>query len=102
MPKLFLTFDTEDLISENSVQGLKRLLEALKKYGMTALFFITGNMAEKLSDFPETIDLLDEHQIGYHSSSHSVHPNIFEFTDVKVTRTPFEFHLFERLLISIL
>jgi hypothetical protein len=40
-------------------------------------------MAEKLSNFPETVDLLNEHQIGYHSSSHSVHPAIFEFTDVR-------------------
>jgi hypothetical protein len=40
-------------------------------------------MAEKLSNFPKTVDLLNEHQIGYHSSSHSVHPTIFEFTDVK-------------------
>jgi len=47
------------------------------------LFFITGNMAEKLSNFPATVDLLSEHQIGYHSSSHSIHPTIFEFTDVK-------------------
>jgi len=40
-------------------------------------------MAEKLSNFPTTVDLLGEHQIGYHSSSHSIHPTIFEFTDVK-------------------
>jgi hypothetical protein len=40
-------------------------------------------MAEKLINFPETIDLLNGHEIGYHSSSHSVHPTIFEFTDVK-------------------
>lgn len=40
-------------------------------------------MAEKLSNFPETVDLLSENQIGYHSSSHSVHPALFEFTDVE-------------------
>ncbi len=80
--RLFLTFDTEDFISENSMPGLHKLLEILKKHEMTALFFITGHMAEKLRDFPSTIDLLNEHQIGYHSSSHSVHPTIFEFTDV--------------------
>jgi hypothetical protein len=40
-------------------------------------------MAEKLSHFANTVDLLNEHQIGYHSSSHSVHPTLFEFTDVK-------------------
>ena len=40
-------------------------------------------MAEKLRNFPIIADLLNEHQIGYHSSSHSVHPTIFEFTDIK-------------------
>ena len=40
-------------------------------------------MAEKLSNFPTTVNLLSEHQIGYHSSSHSIHPTLFEFTDVE-------------------
>lgn len=40
-------------------------------------------MAEKIQHFPVIVDLLNEHQIGYHSSSHSVHPTIFEFTDVE-------------------
>jgi peptidoglycan/xylan/chitin deacetylase (PgdA/CDA1 family) len=78
-----LTFDTEDFISENSVPGLHKLLELLKKHELPGLFFITGHMAEKLENFPETVNLLSEHGIGYHSSSHSVHPTIFEFTDVK-------------------
>jgi hypothetical protein len=39
-------------------------------------------MAEKLRNFPLIVDLLNEHQIGYHSSSHSVHPTIYEFTDI--------------------
>jgi hypothetical protein len=81
--KLYLTFDTEDFISENSVWVLQRILESLRKYNLEALFFITGHMAEKLENFPAVIDLLSEHQIGYHSSSHTVHPTIFEFTDVE-------------------
>ena len=40
-------------------------------------------MAERLSAYPQTIDLLREHEIGYHSSGHSIHPTIFEFTDVE-------------------
>jgi hypothetical protein len=39
-------------------------------------------MAEKLARFPEIVDLLEENEIGYHSTSHSVHPTIFEYTDV--------------------
>jgi len=40
-------------------------------------------MAEKLRSFPIILDLLRVHEIGYHSSSHSVRPTIFEFTDIK-------------------
>jgi hypothetical protein len=80
--KFLLTFDTEDFISDNSVPVLHWILERLKKHDLEALFFITGHMAETLQNFPTVIDLLTEHQIGYHSSSHSVHPAIFEFTDV--------------------
>ena len=78
-----MTFDTEDFISENSMWVLHRILEDLRKYDLEALFFITGHMTEKLENFPAVVDLLSEHQIGYHSSSHTVHPTIFEFTDVE-------------------
>lgn len=81
--KLYLTFDTEDSVSDNSILILQRILESLKRHSLKALFFITGHMAEKLQDFPTVVNLLNEHQIGYHSSSHSVHPTIFEFTDIK-------------------
>lgn len=82
MHNVILTFDTEDFISENSVWILRRVLEELKKHDLEAIFFITGHMAEKLQDFNEVVDLLNEHEIGYHSSSHSVHPAIYEFTDL--------------------
>jgi len=81
--KLFLTFDVEDFISRGSISALQTVLESLKKYHLDALFFITGHMAEKLRDFPQVLEMLSEHQIGYHSSSHSVHPTIVEFTDVE-------------------
>ena len=40
-------------------------------------------MAEHLKNFPTIVNLLNEHEIGYHSSSHSVHPTIPEFTDLE-------------------
>jgi hypothetical protein len=55
----------------------------LDKNRLKALFFITGHMAEKLAGYKEILDLLREHQIGYHSSSHSVRPTILEYTDVE-------------------
>ena len=83
MRQVFLTFDTEDFISENSISSLRSLLLCLRKHSFKAIFFVTGHMAEKLKGQNETIRLLEEHEIGYHSSSHSVHPTIFEFTDVE-------------------
>ena len=83
MHSFFLTFDTEDFISKNSVSSLHRILEILKKHDLIGLFFITGSMAEKLSNFPDTLELLCDHQIGFHTSSHSIHPTLFEFTDVE-------------------
>jgi len=82
MRQFLLTFDTEDFISPNAIPTLQRVLESLKKHDLSGIFFITGHVAEHLRNFPDTIDLLNEHSIGYHSSSHSVHPTIFEFTDV--------------------
>lgn len=80
---VILTFDNEDFINDRSVKALHRILVLLAKYDFKALFFITGHMAEKLKNFPETLGLLLDHEIGYHSSSHSVRPTIFEYTDVK-------------------
>jgi len=68
------------------MDALYRIQRLLRKYDIKALFFITGHAAERLSYSPENVDLLSFHDIGYHSSSHSVRPTIFEYTDVKEYR----------------
>jgi hypothetical protein len=83
MHALLITFDTEDWISKNSVPVLQKVLESLHKHNLKGLFFITGQMAEALQNYPEVADMLRVHQIGYHSSGHSTHPAIFEFSDVE-------------------
>lgn len=80
--KLYLTFDVEDFINDRSLDALERILKLLNKRHLKGLFFITGHMAEKLARLPQIVDSLDEHEIGYHSTSHSVHPTVFEYTDV--------------------
>jgi hypothetical protein len=57
------------------------ILKILEKYSLKAIFFITGHMAEKISSFPDILEALKNHEIGFHSSSHSVHPTIPEYTD---------------------
>lgn len=81
--KIFLTFDVEDYLSANKIEAFRRVLARMEHYGLKGLFFITGYVAEKLVDYPDIVELLKKHEVGYHSSSHSVHPAVYEFTDVK-------------------
>jgi hypothetical protein len=83
MSKLLLTFDVEDFINEQSLKSLNVILKLLAKYHTRAIFFVTGHMAEKLKAYPKTQQLLQDHEIGFHSSAHSVHPTIFEYCDVE-------------------
>jgi len=88
--RLVLTFDVEDFINPNAISALRRILEILQKHELKAIFFITGHMAEKISNYPQIIEMLRNHEIGYHSSSHSVHPTIPEYTDVKSYKKAYE------------
>ncbi|MEM1542494.1 MAG: polysaccharide deacetylase family protein [Candidatus Bathyarchaeia archaeon] len=83
MRKIFLTFDVEDFTNKRAFLALHATIDLLNKYDFKGIFFITGHVADELQNYPRIVDLLEEHEIGYHSSSHSVHPTIFEFTDVK-------------------
>lgn len=80
--KLYLTFDVEDFINHSSVSGLRIILELMEKAELKGLFFITGHMAEKLVYCKDILCMLSAHEIGYHSTSHSVRPAIFEYTDI--------------------
>ncbi len=84
--KVMLTFDVGDFVNPRSMTALSRILKLLAKYHLRGLFFITGHVAEKLTKLPEVLELLETHEIGYHSSSHTVHPTICEYTDVKEYR----------------
>ncbi|RLI97787.1 MAG: hypothetical protein DRP00_03465 [Candidatus Aenigmatarchaeota archaeon] len=90
MHKLYLTFDVEDFINSSAIYALYCILKILEKYHLKGIFFITGHMAEKLSNYPEIIELLKNHKIGFHSSSHSVRPIIPEYTDVKSYKEAYE------------
>ena len=81
--RLLLTFDVEDFINERSFEALHVIIELLKKYDLRALFFVTGHMAERLKLLPIIQRSLGIHEIGFHSSAHSVHPTIFEYCDIE-------------------
>jgi hypothetical protein len=86
--KVFLTFDIEgpapheDVVEERTLFILQRILESLKRNGLTGLFFLPASVAEALANHNEIIELLRSHQIGYHATTHSIRPLILEYTDV--------------------
>lgn len=88
--KFILTFDVEDFINPNAISALYRILEILERHELRAVFFITGLMAEKISNYPQIVEKLKNHEIGYHSSSHSVRPTIPEYTDVEKYKKAYE------------
>jgi peptidoglycan/xylan/chitin deacetylase (PgdA/CDA1 family) len=88
--KLTMTFDVEDFINQNAIFALGRILLMLNKYRLRSIFFVTGHMAEKLGHFPEILSLLREHEIGFHSSSHSVRPTIPEYADTESYEKAYE------------
>ena len=75
---VFLTFDVEgppfqeDLINHKSLDSLLSILQLLDKCDLRGLFFITGSVAEKIGCYPKILKLLEKHEIGYHSTTHSV------------------------------
>lgn len=81
-PTIYLTFDCEDIVNGNSTYMLNRILGFLDELDLKGLFFLTGHMAEKVKSRPELLELLKNHEIGYHSSAHSVRPIIVEYTDI--------------------
>ena len=86
--KCFLTFDVEgspgheDFMDSRSLHGLLVTLKLLERFDLKGLFFITGTVAEKVCNDSAVFNLLSKHEIGFHSSTHSVKPRIFEYTDV--------------------
>jgi len=87
--QVLLTFDIEgpapieDFFNDVAVDCLRTTLDLLDDKDVRGFFFITGSAAEKLCEYPDLVRQLSRHEIGYHSSSHSIRPRIVEYTDVR-------------------
>lgn len=87
--KLFLTFDIEgpdsdeDSMTPEALSVLKALLRMLDKYNLRAILFITASILAQIRSHTRIIRMMEKHEIGYHGSTHSVRPMLFEYTDVK-------------------
>lgn len=73
-----LWFDTEDYILPQSDEAAKRLAEMLTRLGIKATFKVVGEKARVLEQRgrQDVIAALKQHEIGYHSNTHSQQPTI--------------------------
>jgi peptidoglycan/xylan/chitin deacetylase (PgdA/CDA1 family) len=73
-----LWFDTEDYILPQDDDATKRLAETLTRLGVRATFKVVGEKARVLERRRrgDVIAALKQHDIGYHSDTHSQQPTI--------------------------
>ena len=78
---VILWFDTEDYILPQSDDAAKRLAVFLTQQGIKATFKVVGEKARTLErrGRRDVIGALGQHEIGYHSNTHSQHPTPAEY-----------------------
>jgi hypothetical protein len=78
---VILWFDTEDYLLPADDDADKRLAEMLAQRHIRATFKVVGEKARVLErrGRRDVIDALKQHDIGYHSNFHSVHPTPAEY-----------------------
>lgn len=78
---IVLWFDTEDYILPQSDDAAKRIAVFLTQEGVPATFKIVGEKARVLQrrNRQDVIAALAQHDIGYHSNTHSQHPTVAEY-----------------------
>jgi hypothetical protein len=78
---VLLWFDTEDYILPQSDDAAKRLAVFLTQQGIPATFKVVGEKARTLQrrQRQDVISAIAQHEIGYHSNTHSQHPTVAEY-----------------------
>ena len=76
-----LWFDTEDYILPQSDDAAKRIAVFLSQQGIPGTFKVVGEKARVLQrrQRQDVISALAQHDIGYHSNTHSQHPTVAEY-----------------------
>src|SRR5437868_6135630 len=76
-----LWFDTEDYIELTADDAALRIAKDLTAEGVRATFKVVGEKARVLEKRGrrDVIEALSQHDIGYHSNWHSVHPTPAEY-----------------------
>ncbi|MBI3919942.1 MAG: hypothetical protein HY318_00890 [Armatimonadetes bacterium] len=75
-----LCYDVEDLVTEESDDAALWCAEILREEGLTGSFFVVGEKARlwEQRGRRDVIEALKGHDIGFHSTWHSVHPTTSE------------------------
>ncbi|MBZ5543617.1 MAG: hypothetical protein LAO07_08050 [Acidobacteriia bacterium] len=78
---IIIWFDTEDYILPQSDDAAKRLAAFLTQQGIKATFKVVGEKGRVLErrGRRDVIGALAQHEIGYHSNTHSQHPTPAEY-----------------------
>jgi peptidoglycan/xylan/chitin deacetylase (PgdA/CDA1 family) len=78
---IILYFDTEDYILPQSDDAAKRLAVFLTQQGIKATFKVVGEKGRTLErrGRRDVIGALAQHEIGYHTETHSQHPTPAEY-----------------------
>ena len=76
-----LWFDTEDYILPQSDDAAKRIAVFLTQQGVPGTFKVVGEKARVLQQRQrqDVISAIAQHDIGYHSNTHSQHPTVAEY-----------------------
>jgi peptidoglycan/xylan/chitin deacetylase (PgdA/CDA1 family) len=74
--KVIISLDTEDYISTNAVEAQKWWAKTLSDHGVRASFQCVGELVRKwlATGRFDVIDAVAQHEIGFHTNYHSLHP----------------------------
>lgn len=81
--KVLLWLDVEDYINLQSDDALLLILDTLKSKGVKAILKTVGEKARVLKERGryDILEKMKDHEIGYHTNFHSVHPTIVEYLE---------------------
>ena len=78
MVKLFISFATEEFVTPAHSEIIIKIASILSDRCITGSFHLTGEFARYLRDNQrcDIIEVLRQHEIGYHSNTHGAYPFI--------------------------
>ena len=79
--KVLLWYDVEDFITPEADDALLALLDMMHELGIRSSLKIVGEKIRVLQQRgrSDIITKLADHEIGYHTESHSIHPTQLEY-----------------------